>query len=131
MKRKTRKKLELVTKVMASLVFMYGLITNSMDSPQISNFVIFLCSGYISLMEYKDYLKAKKIKNKYQIERRIDEHYYGVRAVIWAFLAVSWLIYNPDSLVVGFISFFMLIGMVISIFQMYKHPRLSRIKFKS
>lgn len=118
--------------MMAGLVFMYGLITSFMDSPQIPNFVIFLGAACISLMEFRYFLKARKIKSKYRIKRRIDEYYYGARALNWAFLAVYWLIiYNPDSLVFGFISVFLVVGMVISIFQMFKHPRLIRTKFQN
>lgn len=131
MKRKTRKKLELVIEMMAGLVFMYGLITIFMDSPQIPNFVIFLGAACISLMKFRYFLKARKIKNKYQIKRRVDEYYYGARAANWAFLAVYWLIYNPENMAIMAISVFLLIGMIITMFQMFKHLRPSRIKFKS
>lgn len=128
MKRKTRKKLELVIKMMAGLVFLYGITTSFFDSPQIPNFVIFLGAACISLMEFKDFLKARKIKNKYRIKWRVDEYYYVARAVNWAFLAFYWLIYNQNSLC-GFISFFLLIGMVFSMFQMFKHPRPIQTKY--
>lgn len=132
MKRKIKKNLLNVLEVMSALMFLVGIISDVLKLEyKFSTAEIVTYASIVAFCELIRFFKAKAVKRKYKNDARVNEKYYGSRVFTWGLLALYWLLQNQESTVIIMLEGFVVVGLAVGLFLMFKHRSPVRMKFKA